>query len=116
MNPKSLQNLKPFTSDNQPPGAKKSRKGIPNRKTDIDKWLDVKTQIKNPVTDKLERGTVRDEVIIKAIAEARKGNIKALAIILDSSYGKITEKKEITGADGKDLIPPKVIVEIVNGT
>jgi len=30
---RSNANLKPFTKDNQPPGHKKSRKGIPNRST-----------------------------------------------------------------------------------
>jgi hypothetical protein len=37
-----------------------------------------------------------------------------LALILDSLYGKIADKTELTGDGGKDLFPQKFIVEIVN--
>jgi hypothetical protein len=36
---RSLANLKPFTSENQPPGHRKSRKGIPNRSTVLKLWM-----------------------------------------------------------------------------
>ena len=36
---KQNENLKPFTKDNQPPGCKKSRKGIPNKATVLKFYL-----------------------------------------------------------------------------
>ncbi len=98
-------NLKPFTSENQPPGANKSRKGIPNRATLLRKWLDVKIKTKNRA-GRLVTATVEDEVVLSLIDQAKKGNVKAQALILDSVYGKVADKLEadITGETTTTLV------------
>lgn len=95
------QNLKPFTSENQPKN-RKSRKGVKNRSTILKKWLEAKTEITNPITKKKEKGTVEDEVILGLITQARKGNVKAVGLILDSLYGKLTNK--IDGGLGFEIV------------
>ena len=44
-------NLKPFTKDNQPPGHKKSRKGIPNRATVFKRLLEIKVKVDDPKSE-----------------------------------------------------------------
>jgi hypothetical protein len=107
-----IENLKPFTSENQPPGQVKSRKGIPNRSTLFKKFGKVKVDADSLDGEKVTV-TADEKAVIAAYKQAHDGNIKALALILDSLYGKIADKTEHTGKDGKDLIPQKFIVEIV---
>lgn len=104
-------NLKPFTKDNQPPGYKKSRKGIPNRSTVLKRWLYGKSQFTNPLTLKKAAGTVEDEVVLALITRAKRGNIAAIKEILDTVYGKITDKHELTGEGGGPI--PITIIEPV---
>lgn len=40
----------------------------------------------------------------------------ARILLLSYKFGKPTEKHELTGAEGRDLIPTAFTVEIVNGT
>ncbi len=94
--------LKPFTKENQPSGESKSRRGVPNRATIFKKWLSVKTDVVNPATGDTQKGTVQDEVVLSLITEAKKGDVKAIALILDSLYGKIVDKADIT-SDGKEI-------------
>ena len=111
-----IENLQPnvFSKDNQPENRGR-KKGVPNRATVYAKLLKMKTKIKAP------DGTDQTVTLYEAIAlgqakAAMKGNTQAWKEIQDSLHGKQTEKQEITGADGKDLLPPKIIVEILNGT
>ena len=79
-----------------------SRKGIPNRKTAIKKWLD--TDI--PVADLEGNLTIckaEDAVILAMIRKAVSGSETAAALLLDSLYGKIKNEpdaaKDNTGVD-----------------
>jgi hypothetical protein len=91
-----------FTSDNQPKN-RRSRKGIPNRSTVLKKWLTAKTKIINPITKDQERGTVEDEVVLALITKAVMGDVPAIREILDTMYGKLTDKQEQLGAEGGSL-------------
>lgn len=71
-------------------------KGAKNRSTLLKKWLSVATTIKNPVTKEVEQITVEDEVVLSLINQARKGNVTAIREILDTTYGKVADKIEIT--------------------
>lgn len=50
---------------------------------------------------KRERAIVYDALF----KEAQKGNVQACKEYLDRVEGKVIDKKQITGADGKDLAP-----------
>jgi hypothetical protein len=54
--------------------------------------------------------TDRKAVIKALIAQSKKGNVKAAALLMSYAYGKPIEHKEHTGQDGE---PIKVIVEHV---
>ena len=115
-NPATLQpNV--FSTENQP--AKRGRpKGSPNRATVYKNILKLKTPIRQP------DGTTKDVTLYEAIAlgqaqSAMKGNTNAWKEIQDTLHGKIADKTEHSGPDGKP-IEAKFIVEIVrndsNGT
>lgn len=101
------QNLrpKPFTSENQPDGASKSRKGIPNRATVFKRLLNIKitdTDLKslNIVEElvdqiKSKKVSLHEAMALGQIQSAIKGNTKAFQEIQDSLYGKIVEQREL---------------------
>src|SRR5688500_3556494 len=74
-------------------------KGSKNRSTLLRKWLDAKLKIKHPVTGKDVNVTQEDEVVLAIIAQAKKGNVKAQALVLDSLYGKLASSIEHSGPD-----------------
>lgn len=89
------------------PGESGNPAGLPSgtkqRSTILNKWLSVETELLNPITKLKQKGTVEDEVILALITKARKGDVPAVKEILDSVYGKIPNKDEITGKDGESL-------------
>jgi hypothetical protein len=98
----------PFKKGETPKGARPFKKGksgnpagypkgIPNRSTILKKWLAFELNVLNPITGGQEKLTVEDEVIFALITRARQGDIAAIREILDSTYGKLTDKHEITG-------------------
>lgn len=82
-------------------------KGAKNRSTLLRKWLDTKLKTKHPVTKKDVSVTLEDEVALSIIEQARKGNVKAQALVLDSLYGKLTNVVEAQ-------VETKVIVEYID--
>lgn len=85
--------------------------GAKSRSTILNKWLSVNTDIFNPITKDKERGTVEDEVVLALVTKARKGDVPAIREILDTMYGKLTEKQEL-GVNGP--ITVKVVYESDN--
>ncbi len=61
------QNLKPFTSENQPQ-PRGRRKGIPNHSTVLKKLFETKVKTVNPLTGKTERLTFPDVVALNLMA------------------------------------------------
>lgn len=88
-------------------------KGTKNRSTILKRWVEVSVKIKDKSNPLLKEyiGTVEDEIILALISEARKGNIQAIKEIQDTLHGKIPDKSELTGAGGKDLIPPRALTK-----
>jgi|SRR5688572_30061552 len=85
---------KPFSKEHQP--EKNGRPaGVPNRSTVLKKWLLAELDIVNPISKSKERGTVEDEVILALITKARQGDITAIKEVLDTLYGKLTDKVQI---------------------
>lgn len=97
------QNLrpKPFTSENQPSGEKKSRKGIPNRATVFKKWLTTKIEVDDPTaTDKSApkiKVSLLEAAALGQIQSAMKGNTNAWKEIQDTLHGKMPDKVENSG-------------------
>jgi hypothetical protein len=55
---KSNANLRPFTSENQPPGWKKSRKGILNRSTVFKLWMKAFDELEVTSTGKKTKSSL----------------------------------------------------------
>jgi hypothetical protein len=85
---------KPFSKDYQP--KKNGRpEGSKSRSTILKKWLLAELDIVNPITKDKQRGTVEDEVMLALITKARKGDVTAIKEVLDTMYGKLTDKVQI---------------------
>lgn len=121
-NPNSRKNLNPIAKGEiRNPFGKK--KGTKDRKSVLDKWLPLTVTFKNETEDAEKifadlpqefEVTVEDTIAFALIAEAKNGNVNAIREIFDAKYGKIVEKQELTGKDGKDLLPQKFILERVD--
>lgn len=109
-------NLKPFTSENQPSGEKKSRKGIPNRATVFKKWLNTKIEIADPKNKDAPKLTVTllEAAALGQIESAMKGNTNAWKEIQDTLHGKIADKHEHSGPDGAP-IQTQIVIQGAKG-
>lgn len=87
-------------------------KGTLNRSTIVKRWIEATEKTTNPITKQIEDLSQADLMTLAMIKKARKGDVNAYKELMDSGFGKITDKTELTGKDGKDLIPPKI--EFVN--
>jgi hypothetical protein len=86
---------KPFTSENQPPKERKSRKGIPNRSTVFKRLLAIKTKLPHPADASKELNvTLYEAAALGQILAAQHGNHNAWKEIQDTLHGKLTEKTE----------------------
>jgi hypothetical protein len=83
-----------FSSENQPEN-RAERAGVPHRATVLKKWLSTELDIENPITKETHRGSVEDDVMLALITKARTGDVSAIKEILDTMYGKITDKVQI---------------------
>lgn len=84
-------------------------KGQKNRSTILKKWIEVNSKFENPITEKEVQGTVEDRITLALINKALSGDVQAIKEINDTLYGKIPDKQQLTGAEGKDFIPIKGI-------
>lgn len=48
-------------------------------------------------------GQVVDDIVLAAIDKALAGDINALKELMDSGYGKVADKQEISGPDGSPI-------------
>jgi len=70
-------------------------KGVLNRSTIVKRWLEAK----------LDNDHLFVDAITKAIIEkAMSGDVAAFKELMDSGYGKVTDKQELTGAGGVPLV------------
>lgn len=81
--PHEDQKFKPGQSGN--PAGKP--KGSLNRSTIVRRWLEARGT---------EGETVADDLILAAIREAMDGSAPHLKELLDSAYGKLTDKQEVS--------------------
>jgi len=80
------------------PGEVRNPKGRPvgalSRSTIARKWLETKS------ADGLLNV---DKVFLALLEKAMSGDVSAAKEMLDSGYGKLTDKQEVTGKDGADI-------------
>lgn len=67
-------------------------KGTKNFKTIIKEFLDVETDAMNPMSGKLEKLSVGQQVVIALLAKAKKGDVSAIKELFDRIDGKAEQK------------------------
>lgn len=67
-------------------------KGTKNFKTIIEEFLTVETDAMNPMSGKLEKLSVGQQVVIALLAKAKKGDVPAIKELLDRIDGKAEQK------------------------
>jgi len=88
-------------------------KGKKHRATILRRLVDTASKFKNPVTKKEESGIVEDQLDWSLIIKGLGGDVQAIKEIKDTLYGKVPDKNQLTGADGKDLIPTIIGMQII---
>jgi hypothetical protein len=94
-NPENLN--PPWKAGDPSPNPKGHTKGQRNRSTIARQWLEVSQKIKNPITGLEEQLEQQDIIMLGLIKQARNGNVQAARELMDSAYGKITDKLEQSG-------------------
>ena len=85
-----------FSSERQP--QKNGRpKGSRDRQTIVKYWLEAIKEARNPITGELEQLPVADQIVLSLIGKALKGDVSAFKELMDSGYGKLTDKVEHSG-------------------
>jgi hypothetical protein len=89
-------------------------KGSPNRSTLLKKWLALKIKFPNrndengeKVFDELKEDlpiTLEDAITLALIQKAQGGDVAAIKEVFDSLHGKISDKTELTGKDGGEIV------------
>ena len=88
------ENLNPPWKPGQSGNPAGKPKGTRNRATIYSYWLE---QInKDGVTE-------ADSIVVAMIEKAKQGDVAAAKEAMDSGFGKIADKQELTGADGLPL-------------
>ena len=70
-------------------------KGVLNSKTRLLRLLELVTRTKNPVTGEMEDFTVAEQLDMKIIAKAMKGDIRAYQEILDRLEGRAKQTTDL---------------------
>lgn len=78
-------------------------KGVLNSKTRLLKLLELVTETKNPVTGEIEEFTIAEQLDMKIIAKAMRGDIKAYQELLDRLEGKAKQSTELEVSGGINI-------------
>jgi hypothetical protein len=79
--------------------------GKPNRGTLLRKMLAKEIDYKDPSTGQYARGTIEEAITLAMLAAASNGDVMAYKEIMDSVYGKVTDKVQVSA-------PAKTIIKI----
>ena len=78
-------------------------KGVLNSKTRLLRLLELVTTTKNPVTGEMEEFTIAEQLDMKIISKAMKGDIRAYQELLDRLEGKAKQTNEIELSGGLNI-------------
>jgi hypothetical protein len=79
-------------------------KGVLNSKTRLLRLLELVTTTKNPVTGEMEEFSIAEQLDMKIIAKAMKGDIRAYQELLDRLEGKAKQTNEIELSGGLNVV------------
>lgn len=99
-----LENLIPFKKG-QSGNPKGKRKGTEHSSTRLRRLLDMTQMLENPINGEVEGFTVIEQMDLKIIQAALKGDIKAYQAIVDRAEGKPRESIDHTTL-GKEMPAP----------
>ncbi len=89
------QNLTPFKKG-QVANPNGRPKGVPNSRTRLLRLLELVTKVRNPVTGEEEEFSIAEQLDMKMIAKAMKGDTKAYEVVIDRLEGKPKQITDIT--------------------
>lgn len=69
--------------------------GVPNRSTVARRFLQKEIYYKDPSTGEHVLGTIEENMVLAMMAAATNGDVNAYREIMDSVYGKLTDKSEV---------------------
>jgi len=69
--------------------------GSQNSKTILQKFLNLKTEVENPITKEFENLTVAEQIHLKQVAKAIEGDLYSYKEIIDRLEGKTISVQEI---------------------
>lgn len=72
-------------------------KGSRDRRTIVNQWLEAVKEARNPITGLNETLPIADQMVLALIGNALKGDVSAFKELMDSGYGKLTDKVEHSG-------------------
>jgi len=78
-------------------------KGVLNSKTRLLRLLELVTTTKNPVTGEMEEFSIAEQLDMKIIAKAMKGDIRAYQELLDRLEGRAKQINEIELSGGLQI-------------
>lgn len=79
-------------------------KGVQNSKTRLLRLLELVTTTKNPVTGELEEFTIAEQLDMKVIAKAMKGDLNAYKELFDRLEGRAKQSTEIELSGGMNIV------------
>jgi hypothetical protein len=94
------------------PGNKPFQKGQSGNPKGRPKLRDIKEVLTDLLSQEKNKQQLVDAVMTVVVNKALKGDLKAADMLLSYTYGKPTQKTEITGADGERI---DFKVEVVQG-
>ena len=94
------------------PGNKPFQKGQSGNPAGRPKLRDIKEVLTDLLSQEKNKQQLVDAVMTVVVNKALKGDLKAADMLLSYTYGKPTQKTEITGADGEKI---DFKVEVVQG-
>ena len=76
------------------------KKGTKNFKTILEKFLKIKTELKNPLTNEIKKMSIQEAVILSLLDKAiNKKDTKAIELIIERMDGKLKETVDLTTKD-----------------
>ena len=95
-----------------PPEHSKFKKGQSGNPNGRPKLRDIKEVLTDLLSQEKNKQQLVDAVMTVVVNKALKGDLKAADMLLSYTYGKPTQKTEITGADGERI---DFKVEVIQG-
>lgn len=95
-----------------PPEHTKFKKGQSGNPAGRPKLRDIKEVLTDLLSQEKNKQQLVDAVMTVVVNKALKGDLKAADMLLSYTYGKPTQKTEITGADGERI---DFKVEVIQG-